>query len=319
MPANDFETDTPAQADLTAWAEDHTGLDHVENSTAVVNLYDNHEWIYNETGSEWIDNGLTAVSTATNASLGVVKGSAADGGVSVGSDGAMTINGVPADKLPDIPASKLPDIPADKLPAGMAKFFIGELTHLLVIRPGFVWANGPTLQNVSDNYPLLKAWLLDTGPYGGAAFRKTLTEWNAEWNDAKWNAPDSAGARAGMSPFYVLDESADTIKVSDLRGAYQAAAGFNGQTSGQTLRDAIRNITGTMDTRNNTGLMITGTQAGVVTGAFYKTAQKPNTFTTTGVAANDLGIDTSLVVPTDIVNHPRSIAGYLCLYAGAPA
>jgi hypothetical protein len=96
MPANDFGTDTPAQEDLTAWAEDHTGLDHVENSTAVVNLHDNHEWIYNETGSEWIDNGLTAVSTATNTSLGVVKGSAADWGISAGSDGSMTVNTVDA-------------------------------------------------------------------------------------------------------------------------------------------------------------------------------------------------------------------------------
>jgi hypothetical protein len=92
MPANDFGA-APEPEDLTAWATGHTGLDHVENSTAVINLYDNHEWIFNETGDEWIDNGISAVQTATNASLGVVKGSAADGGVSVGSDGTMAING----------------------------------------------------------------------------------------------------------------------------------------------------------------------------------------------------------------------------------
>jgi hypothetical protein len=217
--------------------------------------------------------------------------------------------------------ASLPDIPAGKLPGDTAKFFIGEYYHQLIIRPGFVWANGQTLQNVSDNYPSLKAWLLDTGPYGGAAFRKTLTEWNAEWNDPKWNAPDSAGARAGMSPFYVLDESADTIKVSDLRGAYRAAAGFNGQTSGKTLRDAIRAIA-----TANAGFTAQYAKAASdsTTAPFTNGKQWSTTMWATQNADANWGtgytaFDVSLVHPVDAVVHPRSIVGYLCLYAGAPA
>ena len=51
--------------------------------------------------------------------------------------------------LPTIPADKLPTIPEAKLPADTGKFFVGELYFQLVIRAGFVWANGQTLSGVS--------------------------------------------------------------------------------------------------------------------------------------------------------------------------
>ena len=95
MPAKDFGAGAPGQGVLSAWAMAHTGLDHVANSTAVINLFDNHEWIYNEVGDEWIDNGLGSVATATDAALGVVMGTDEDGGVSVDPDGTMRVNKVP--------------------------------------------------------------------------------------------------------------------------------------------------------------------------------------------------------------------------------
>ncbi|GHV45849.1 hypothetical protein FACS1894204_06150 [Synergistales bacterium] len=71
LPAHDFGTATPEQADLTAYALGHTGLETVANSTAVTNHFDNHEWIYNEESQEWIDNGLGVVAQATNTTAGV--------------------------------------------------------------------------------------------------------------------------------------------------------------------------------------------------------------------------------------------------------
>jgi hypothetical protein len=72
LPANDFGKSDIAD-DLTAYALAHTGLVSVYNGTAITNLYDNHEWIYSENDSEWIDNGLGTVSTATTIALGVAQ------------------------------------------------------------------------------------------------------------------------------------------------------------------------------------------------------------------------------------------------------
>ena len=201
-------------------------------------------------------------------------------------------------------------VPEANLPV---KFFIGEYYYLQVIREGFVWANGGLLENVSTEYPMLKAWLLDTGTYGGAQFRKTQTQWDAEHDDSKWNAPDTSGTREGMSPFYVYDAAADTIRVPDLRGAHQEAAGFDGQPAGRTLVDAIRDIAGTIQEHfgghmNQTGAFESiGTITGITGGS------------TTNTRSYGSRVKASRVVPTALVNRPRSYTSYLCLYAGAPA
>jgi hypothetical protein len=214
-------------------------------------------------------------------------------------------------------------IPEEHLPGDTAKLFIGEYYFQQVVRPGFVWASGQVLTDISAAYPKLKEWLLNTGPYGGAFLLRTLSEWNAEWNNAKWNTPDTSGTRAGMSPYYVLDESADTIKVPDLRGAYQAAAGFNGWESGKTLVDAIRRLyTNANDYYANfpigTSDQLVASKPyfvrGRVSGKAIATANS-----TTNWEQTLLGFDSGISVPYDIVNHPRSIVSHLCLYAGAPA
>jgi hypothetical protein len=93
MPAQDFGTAAPAQQDLSDYTLAHTGLTAVGNSTSVINLFDGREWIYNEVGNEWVSLGDASVATATNTSLGVVKGSSDTGKVSVdGVTGEMTVN-----------------------------------------------------------------------------------------------------------------------------------------------------------------------------------------------------------------------------------
>jgi hypothetical protein len=119
-----------------------------------------------------------------------------------------------------------------------------------------------------------------------------------------------------MSPYYVLDESANTIKVPDLRGAYMAAAGFDSQAVGKTLADAIRNISG----------FISGVRYGVITStakAFNDASSPAQMPETAGVNPvqymRDITLDASRIVPTATVNRPRSLTSYLCLYTGAPA
>ena len=205
-------------------------------------------------------------------------------------------------------------VPEANLPV---KFFIGEYYYLQVIREGFVWANGGLLENVSTEYPMLKAWFLDTGTYGGAQFRKTQTQWDAEHDDSKWNAPDTSGTREGMSPFYVYDAAADTIRVPDLRGAHQEAAGFDGQPAGRTLVDAIRDIVGWLKiTAQNASLRHAGEGAFAASGI-----ESVGSFTVTGSSnqVRSLLFSAGNVVSTALVNRPRSYTSYLCLYAGAPA
>lgn len=90
LPPYNFGTSTPTQEVLTDYALSHR--DTLINSLSVQNLFDNHEWIYNEDGNEWIDNGIASVATATNSSLGVVKGSDEDFKGSINEKGEIEVN-----------------------------------------------------------------------------------------------------------------------------------------------------------------------------------------------------------------------------------
>lgn len=90
------------QKELTDYALQEIGItDPLEiwNGTRVKNEADNHLWVLVNTQDtdpkifEWIDDGLDTVSTATNDSLGVVKGSTEDYYVSVNDiTGVMSVN-----------------------------------------------------------------------------------------------------------------------------------------------------------------------------------------------------------------------------------
>jgi hypothetical protein len=118
-PGHDFGTAAPADSDLTAFALDYfygypppeeTELEEpiLEDGMAVVNLFNNHLLIYrppapledddddNEppavNGGSWEDCGLAAVKTATDSTLGAVKGSSEEGKASVNADGEIVLN-----------------------------------------------------------------------------------------------------------------------------------------------------------------------------------------------------------------------------------
>jgi hypothetical protein len=312
MPANDFGAAAPAPADLTAWATDHTGLDHVENSTAVVNLYDNHEWIYNETGDEWIDNGLSSVQAATNASLGVVMGGAADWKVSVGDGGAMSVNTVDASETAKgiVQLATAEEImsaapPGDKTInaaqfAANGMYYVGEIYPFFDLHPGFALANGGLIENADVDYAILWAWLQTPK---GQARCVTQEEWDA------MNSADPWLGVGGVTSF-VIDLGAKTIRVPDVRGMYREFAGFDGLVSGGAHGDMTRNFTGKFSVRGCTINAYNGVFGG---DSPWAGAQPSATGYTEPAYAN---IDISRQVPTGNANKPRAFGAHPCLYVG---
>lgn len=103
LPLDDLSTHTYSLLTQYALQEITNITDPIEifNGTRVTNLENNHTWILNNTPDttpavfEWVDLGQSLVSTATNDTLGIVKGSDDDLAVSVDLDGVMTVNGLP--------------------------------------------------------------------------------------------------------------------------------------------------------------------------------------------------------------------------------
>jgi hypothetical protein len=110
LTAYDFETDTPAQEDITEYAL--TQITNIEDpleiwdGTRVKNLYNNHVWILNNTQDseppvfEWCDNGSDSIDVANNDGLlGLVTGEeenpdgSTDGSITIQSTGKMKLIG----------------------------------------------------------------------------------------------------------------------------------------------------------------------------------------------------------------------------------
>jgi hypothetical protein len=222
-------------------------------------------------------------------------------------------------KIPgsNIPFAALAEIlaaePPDDKPVSAAQFaargayFVGEIYPLLVPRPGFMLANGQTLENVDVAYPALLAWLLDDGQYGGAGMNVSLADWNAEWNDdaGKWRGQQGACGK------YSLDLAAKTIKMPDWRGLVAEYAGYDGGAAGGTHGDMIRNIIGSFATRAS---LILGT-----TGAMYYsmgTVENQGTNVTPAISSVVVNLDPSRVVPVGNATKPRAVMVHPCAYVG---
>ena len=90
--AHDFGTEAPTQQELTDYALLQISSDDpldIWNSTHVKNLFNSHVWALTNTPDtlppifEWVDDGIDAVTVATEETLGVVKSSEDEGYVSV--------------------------------------------------------------------------------------------------------------------------------------------------------------------------------------------------------------------------------------------
>ena len=100
LTAYDFGSATPTQQDLTDYALSQPHITELFDGLSVVNTNDEHEWRYqaipatNPVEYEWVDIGISTVSTATNANPGIVKGSISLLKVSVDVNGEMSVNGL---------------------------------------------------------------------------------------------------------------------------------------------------------------------------------------------------------------------------------
>ncbi|WP_424245888.1 hypothetical protein Dip510_000822 [Elusimicrobium posterum] len=90
----DFGVEVPSQEDFNNYAISQGYSQPLPNSLMVNNAFNGKEWVYNAFNKTWVLYGSTAVSTATNASLGIVKGDASTvGKVFVEQDGSLSVNG----------------------------------------------------------------------------------------------------------------------------------------------------------------------------------------------------------------------------------
>lgn len=185
---------------------------------------------------------------------------------------------------------------------------------------GWVIADGRLLTNASTNYTLLynelrksgNAWKLKTqaqwDTLHNAVFATTTTGTTFTWNNV------------GGVPFFVVDTTANTIRVPDLRGMYREPAGFDGLTVGGVHGDTIRNITGkSVATRHGRG----GTQAsdGCFASSYWGYdgwGSGTSDYGPRGVALVHV-FNASSIVPAGNVTKPRSYGVLSCVCTGVTA
>lgn len=190
---------------------------------------------------------------------------------------------------------------------------IAEYACLDVQSPptGWLVANGQIITNASSVTPHLfnslqlpvNAWRL-----------VSESGWQTAHNMEPWLGV------GGVTQF-VLDLGANTIRLPDRRGMFQAASGFAGLLPGDTHGDCIVDITGIAQERIDTCGFFEDLNDGYAMGAFYIHPGKLryNLITGDGSGSYALGFAASRVVATDVAVTPRVAAGLGCIYVGLPS
>ncbi len=167
---------------------------------------------------------------------------------------------------------------------------------------GWRVANGSLITSASIVVPVLVAALKSTESWRLVS----EAEWQAQSASDPWNG-------IGGVKNLVLDLSADTVRLPDIRGMYMEAAGFNGLTAGGVHGDAIRNIIGWAG-NSHSFLDASGAisiSARMIMG-YHDSGSRDN-----ARAAIDLNV--GKVVPTSVANMPRAFGVLGCVYVGMPA
>lgn len=209
--------------------------------------------------------------------------------------------------------------------AGMARDRIGQTVWFedTLQRPGYVPLNGCTIENFSQLWPQMAAYLATA--HGQARCFATLAEREAA-HVAIWHTLAS-GATVGWDGFggvckFFYDAENDILYLPDLRGMFRAMAGDGvvAPSMAGSKGDTTRNITGEfawtsgeLSTWNSNYITVSGALT-----IIRKTGKSPqnNTASDGGVG---FGIDAGLAVPTGAVNSPRSWGALACCYLGHPA
>lgn len=169
--------------------------------------------------------------------------------------------------------------------------------------PGWMVRNGALIASASVVVPDLYLSLQGTN---NAWKLVSENEWQAMSQEAPWNG-------VGGVPYFVLDESADTIRLPDTRGMYLEDAGFDGLLVGGVHGDAIRNILGNIDIY----VQSNGSNSGALYGA-YSTLPSGGTGRTHTL--EEIYFDAGRSgVPTASVNRPKAFGVLGCVYVGQSA
>lgn len=159
---------------------------------------------------------------------------------------------------------------------------------------GWAVRDGSVLENAKAKYTDLWDHLNDTN---NAWKNKTLDQ---------WSALSRAASGIGGVPFFVLNETENTIKLPDTRTDH--IYGNVGASIGQWEGDAMRNLTGNTD-----GYFNFMTASGVFSHGNY-TQNIPSTIGTFGY--HQLLFNAALTVPTAGQFRPRRISLLPCVYIG---
>lgn len=169
---------------------------------------------------------------------------------------------------------------------------------------GWRVASGSLIANASAAAPKLYAYLQTSE---GEKRVVTEEEWQAQSQTAPWNGV------GGVTKF-VLDTTANTIRLPDIRGMHSSSSGYSGQVVGDVLDDAIRNVTGYFGLTGD-GWLVTAT--GVFSGRQTTTNANANGTTTTRWQYTGVELNTSNTMPTADENRPRTLVRLGCVFVGS--
>ena len=235
-------------------------------------------------------------------------------------DGAGVLDDGDLDKVEEIIVRVLHRLSVNSL---LDVFLCNTAFKFLTANPpaGFVPCHGTLIAGAADRYP--KAW----ARLQSADLRHLLcteAEWQAMstavyYTDAAGNNYSWDGI-GGVCRF-VLDLDTGSLRVPDLRGLHEEAAGYNSLAVGQVARDEMRQITGVANFGRGSAGNVTGySNLAGANGSFYASGNSDYVYgagTGQSVGRIMLNIDTSRQAPIGPRTSPARYGVLPCVYLGS--
>lgn len=197
-----------------------------------------------------------------------------------------------------------------------AVYELGEIYYFRnpTLRPGFQPCQGGLLQQAATLYPQIWAYLQTAE---GQQLCTTESEWQA-MTRATWGGGSFKASWNGIggAPYFVQDLNAGTLRMPDIRGMFACAAGDGvvAPSMGGVMGDRMRPVEGAV------GSMEKGTSgAGYLpTGPFFDTGGTRSGWQGGNYQFRTVDYNNGRVVPTGLVNVPRSWGALAAVYLGVP-
>ena len=202
-------------------------------------------------------------------------------------------------------------------------FLCTRVFNLLTSTPpaGFVPCTGTLINNAATLYPRAYAFLQTAEGQGLCVDEATWQSMSTAiyYTDAAGNQYGWDGI-GGVCKF-VIDTAAGTIRVPDLRGLHQEAAGYNSLAVGAVARDEMRQITGVANFGRGSAGNVTGySNLAGANGSFYASGNSDYVYgagTGQSVGRIMLNIDTSRQAPIGPRTSPARYGVLPCVYLGS--